>query len=80
MLQVDDGFFCVDPQDARAKYIASRLPGYDFKQVPSFFDIGGICADPLALKHTVDIFVERYKDMGITSICGLDARCCRPPG
>jgi len=72
--EMDAGFFCVDPEAPEAKYVASRLPGYDFKDVPSFFDVGGICADPEALKICTDIFYERYKDMNVTSICGLDAR------
>lgn len=65
-----------DPGDADARYIASHLPGYNFKKVPSFFDIGGICADPRALQLCTDIFEERYRLMSPppTSICGLDAR------
>jgi len=65
-----------NPGDKDAQYIASRLPGFNFKDVPSFFDVGGICADPKALKLATDIFVERYYAMSPkpTSICGLDAR------
>lgn len=64
------------PGDRDAQYIASCLPGFNFKDVPSFFDVGGICADPKALKLCTDIFVERYYAMNPkpTSICGLDAR------
>jgi len=74
ILELDPGFFCVDPACDEAKLIASRLPGFDFKDVPSFFDIGGICGDPEALKLTTDIFVQRYEGMNLTSVCGLDAR------
>jgi len=74
IVEMDEGFYCVDPEAPEAKYVASRLPGFDFKDVPSFFDVGGICADPEALKICTDIFYERYKDLNITSICGLDAR------
>lgn len=65
-----------NPGDPDAQYIAARLPGFDFKGVPSFFDVGGICADPQALKLCTDIFEERYRAMDPppTSICGLDAR------
>eukprot|EP00658_Telonema_sp_P-2_P036494 TRINITY_DN26387_c0_g1_i1.p1 TRINITY_DN26387_c0_g1~~TRINITY_DN26387_c0_g1_i1.p1 ORF type:complete len:272 (-),score=75.56 TRINITY_DN26387_c0_g1_i1:220-1035(-) len=74
VIEMDNGFFCVDPECDEAKYVASRLPGYDFKNVPSFFDVGGICADPEALKIVTNIFYQRYKDQNISSICGLDAR------
>jgi len=74
ILELDPGFFCVDPECAEAKKIAARLPGFSFKDVPSFFDIGGICADPEALKLVTDIFVQRYEGMNLTSVCGLDAR------
>lgn len=65
-----------NPGDSDARYVASRLPGYNFKKVPSFFDVGGLCADPHALKLVTDIFQERYQSMRPppTSICGLDAR------
>lgn len=65
-----------DPGDADARYIAACLPGFNFKGVPSFFDIGGIAADPHALELCTNIFEERYRGMSppITSICGLDAR------
>ena len=65
----------VDPNDKDASFIASTIPGYDFKNVPSFFDVGGICANPKALKLCTQIFAERCRTLGkIDSICGLDAR------
>lgn len=65
-----------DLGDPDSQYIASCLPSFDFKGVPAFIDVGGICADPKALKLCTDIFEERYRAMDppATSICGLDAR------
>eukprot|EP00448_Togula_jolla_P025940 CAMPEP_0170652036 /NCGR_PEP_ID=MMETSP0224-20130122/46692_1 /TAXON_ID=285029 /ORGANISM="Togula jolla, Strain CCCM 725" /LENGTH=283 /DNA_ID=CAMNT_0010983879 /DNA_START=23 /DNA_END=874 /DNA_ORIENTATION=+ len=65
-----------DPGDPRARYIASRIPGFDFKGVPSFFDVGGITMDPKAFRLCIDVFEERYRAMDPppTSCCGLDAR------
>ena len=76
IVEEDEGYFLVDKEDPDANYIAASLPGYDFKGVPSFFDVGGICMDPKALRLCTDIFEERYREMKPppTSICGLDAR------
>ena len=76
IVEEDKGYFLVDKEDPDANYIAASLPGYDFKGVPSFFDVGGICMDPKALRLCTDIFEERYREMKPppTSICGLDAR------
>ena len=35
----DPGYFVIDKDDADAKYIASSIPGFDFKGIPSFFDV-----------------------------------------
>ena len=75
IVEADKGYFLVDPSDPEANFIASSIPGYDFKGVPSFFDVGGICANPKALRLCTKIFAERCRSLGkIDSICGLDAR------
>eukprot|EP00940_MAST-03C_sp_MAST-3C-sp2_P002021 g2021.t1 len=74
-VQPDPGYFLVDPKDEDANFIASTIPGFDFKGVPSFFDVGGICANPKALRLCTQIFAERCRNLGgVDSICGLDAR------
>jgi adenine phosphoribosyltransferase len=61
-----------DGQDARA--IAKHLPYFPFKGIPRFYDIGGFLAKPDIFQRIVDIFVERYENIAIDSIAGLDAR------
>ncbi|GAB2275454.1 Adenine phosphoribosyltransferase 5 [Dionaea muscipula] len=39
-----------------------------------FQDITTLMADHKAFKHTVDIFVERYRDMDISVVAGVEAR------
>jgi len=69
------GYFITDPKEPDAAYIASSIPGFEFKGVPSFFDIAGLLADPKALKLTTEIFADRARSIGgIDSVCGLDAR------
>lgn len=76
VVEEDPGYFLVDKDDEDAKYIASSIPGFDFKNIPSFFDVGGLTGNPKAFRLATDIFVERYRTMDPppTSICGLDAR------
>jgi len=71
-----EGFYQVHPEDEDAVFIASTLPSFEFKGVPAFFDVGGICMNPLALEKTIDIFEERYRGFNPPpdKICGLDAR------
>ncbi len=57
-----------------AKAIAQYLPYFPFKGIPRFYDIGGFLAEPEIFQKIVDIFVERYKAIGIDSVAGLDAR------
>ena len=57
-----------------AKEIAQYLPYFPFKGIPRFYDIGGFLAEPAVFQRIVDIFVARYREIGIDSICGLDAR------
>jgi adenine phosphoribosyltransferase len=61
-----------DGQDARA--IAKHVPYFPFKGIPRFYDIGGFLAKPDIFQRIVDIFVDRYQEIGIDSIAGLDAR------
>ncbi|GMJ07727.1 adenine phosphoribosyltransferase 5 [Hibiscus trionum] len=44
------------------------------KQGIMFQDITTLLLDHKAFKHTVDIFVERYKDMDISVVAGVEAR------
>ncbi|KAI3726622.1 hypothetical protein L1987_66420 [Smallanthus sonchifolius] len=39
-----------------------------------FQDITTLLLDPVAFKDTIDLFVERYKDKGITVVAGVEAR------
>ncbi|XP_065848419.1 adenine phosphoribosyltransferase 5 [Euphorbia lathyris] len=39
-----------------------------------FQDITTLLLDHKAFKHTVDIFVDRYRDMGISVVAGVEAR------
>ncbi|WCJ40531.1 adenine phosphoribosyltransferase 5 [Euphorbia peplus] len=39
-----------------------------------FQDITTLLLDPKAFKDVVDIFVDRYKDMGISVVAGVEAR------
>ncbi|KAI4376888.1 hypothetical protein MLD38_014596 [Melastoma candidum] len=39
-----------------------------------FQDITTLLLDPKAFKDTVDIFTDRYRDMGITVVAGIEAR------
>ena len=54
--------------------IATCLPYYPFKGIDRFYDISGILANPPVFQKVISIFVNRYKNMGITSVFGLDAR------
>ena len=61
-----------DGPDARR--IASVIPYYPFHGIDRFYDISGMTQDPEAFQLTIDIFVNRYKNMDIDCIAGLDAR------
>ncbi|GLT85316.1 hypothetical protein SLE2022_035080 [Rubroshorea leprosula] len=39
-----------------------------------FQDITTLLLDHKAFKHTVDIFVDRYRDMGLSVVAGVEAR------
>jgi len=57
-----------------ARQIAQHMPYFPFKGIPRFYDIGGFLEKPEVFQQIVDIFVERYSEIGIDSIAGLDAR------
>ncbi|XP_076903591.1 adenine phosphoribosyltransferase 1-like [Bidens hawaiensis] len=39
-----------------------------------FHDITTMLLDPVAFKHTIDLFVERYKEKNISVVAGIEAR------
>jgi len=75
--EVSPGYFLVDSKSSEeAKLVASSLPGYNFKNVPAFFDVGGLTQNPKALRYTIDMFEDRARALkpAPTCIVGLDAR------
>ncbi|GAB4839329.1 adenine phosphoribosyltransferase [Ancistrocladus abbreviatus] len=63
-------------QDDRIAKIASKIrviPNFP-KPGVMFQDITTLLLDPMAFKDTVDLFVERYKDKGISVVAGIEAR------
>jgi adenine phosphoribosyltransferase len=63
-------------EDSRLKRIASSIrviPDFP-KPGVMFQDITTLLLDPQAFKDTIDLFVERYKDKGITVVAGIEAR------
>eukprot|EP00934_Nitzschia_sp_Nitz4_P006938 Nitzschia sp. Nitz4//scaffold73_size107353//66358//67023//NITZ4_004324-RA/size107353-processed-gene-0.169-mRNA-1//1//CDS//3329557488//6928//frame0 len=57
-----------------AQEIANYLPYFPFKGIPRFYDIGGFLYEPKIFQKIVDIFVDRYHEIGIDLVAGLDAR------
>ncbi len=57
-----------------AKEIAQYLPFFPFKGIPRFYDIGGFLYEPVVFQKIVDIFADRYAEIGVDVIAGLDAR------
>jgi adenine phosphoribosyltransferase len=57
-----------------AKEIAQYLPFFPFKGIPRFYDIGGFLYEPAVFQKIVDIFADRYSEIGVDVIAGLDAR------
>ncbi|XP_010546549.1 PREDICTED: adenine phosphoribosyltransferase 5-like [Tarenaya hassleriana] len=49
------------------------IPNFPKKGI-MFQDITTLLLDPKAFKHTVDIFVDRYRDMKISVVAGVEAR------
>ncbi|GAB5359342.1 hypothetical protein AAMO2058_000535800 [Amorphochlora amoebiformis] len=62
------------PNGEIAKKIASVTPYFPFKGIKKFYDIGGFLKHPEIFQLVIDVFVERYKKIGIDSIAGFDAR------
>lgn len=62
------------PNGPVARRIASVTPYFPFKGIERFYDIGGFLKDPEAFQLAIDVFAERYRNIEIDSICGLDAR------
>lgn len=62
--------------DARLAGIAASIRVIpDFPKPGIMFqDITTLLLDPKAFRDTIDLFVERYKDKGITVVAGVEAR------
>jgi len=62
--------------DGRVERIASTIRViHDFPKPGILFqDITTLLLDPQAFRDTTDLFVERYKDKGITVVAGVEAR------
>jgi adenine phosphoribosyltransferase len=57
-----------------AHTIAAVIPYYPFHGVPRFYDISGMTQNPEVFQLCIDVFVRRYKALGVDCIAGLDAR------
>ena len=53
-----------------ARMIATCMPYFPFKGIPRFYDIGGFLSKPDVFQHIVDIFSDRYADIGIDAVAG----------
>ncbi|CEM02190.1 unnamed protein product [Vitrella brassicaformis CCMP3155] len=78
VIEVEPSFFRLDPDDEQVQEIAKCLPGFDFKGVPAFFDVGGIVTQPDTFQRVIDLFVQRYNSdpsqHRITKVAGFEAR------
>ena len=54
--------------------IAAVIPYYPFHGVPRFYDISGMTHNPEIFQLCIDVFVRRYRQLGVDCIAGLDAR------
>jgi adenine phosphoribosyltransferase len=54
--------------------IAAVIPYYPFHGVPRFYDISGMTHNPEIFQLCIDVFVRRYRELGVDCIAGLDAR------
>lgn len=62
--------------DPRLEAISAAIrvvPNFPKKGI-MFQDITTLLLDHKAFKHTIDIFVDRYKDMQISVVAGVEAR------
>jgi adenine phosphoribosyltransferase len=57
-----------------AKKIAAVIPYYKFKGIPRFYDINGFLTNPPIFQLVIDTFAKRYRNAGLDSIGGFDAR------
>eukprot|EP00271_Cylindrocystis_brebissonii_P013148 TRINITY_DN32759_c0_g1_i1.p1 TRINITY_DN32759_c0_g1~~TRINITY_DN32759_c0_g1_i1.p1 ORF type:complete len:185 (+),score=36.10 TRINITY_DN32759_c0_g1_i1:97-651(+) len=62
-----------DPRVKRIDESIRAIPDWP-KEGILFRDITTLLLDPVAFKDTTDIFVERYKDYGLTAVAGIEAR------
>lgn len=44
------------------------------KEGIQFKDITTLCKDPVAFKYSIDQLVSKFKDKGITKVCGIESR------
>ena len=58
-----------------AKEIAVYLPYFPFKGIPRFYDIGCFLYQPDVFQRIVDIFVDRYREIGVDVIAGYVQYC-----
>ena len=63
-----------DQDGAEAREIAKVIPYFPFKGIPRFYDIAGFLSKPEVFQKIVDVFVERYRGIGIDAVAGMDAR------
>ena len=65
-------FYVQDGEEATK--IASVIPYYKFHGIDRFYDISGMLHNPYVFQLCIDIFVNRYKELDVDYIAGLDAR------
>ncbi|AEE83132.2 adenine phosphoribosyl transferase 4 [Arabidopsis thaliana] len=62
-----------DPRIDGIKTKIRVVPDFPKKGI-MFQDITTLLLDPKAFKDTIDLFVERYRDMNISVVAGIEAR------
>ncbi|GJP43764.1 hypothetical protein CLOM_g3182 [Closterium sp. NIES-68] len=62
-----------DSRVAGLKNSIRAIPDWPKKGI-MFRDITTLLLEPKAFKDSIDMFVERYKDKGITAVAGIEAR------
>jgi hypothetical protein len=55
---------------AEAREIAAYLPYFPFKGIDRFYDIGGFLYEPAVFRRIVNIFADRYREIGIDVVAG----------
>ena len=53
-----------------AREIAKYLPYFPFKGIDRFYDIGGFLFHPEIFQRIINIFADRYREIGIDVIAG----------